>query len=200
LNLLLDARGKGGATLVYHAKAQPTPAPSMSPAPSGACSPSPVPAGSYSGTFTLSLTTVLGTGANPRADVTTDKGTGPFNMTVSSDGSLSGSFSYQVNEDEVIDDGVVQDEMVSAYTVSGSTVGGTACNMVLALGTGVTTSCHDRMLGNCSGGNSFSLAGLQLPIGAPTSIGSGRVTWGFQNETNAGEDITTALTVGVSGP
>ena len=201
LNTLLDARGTGSATLIYHAKAKPTPAPSTSPAPSGACSPSPVPAGSYSGTFTLSLTTVLSTGANPRADVTTDKGTGPFNMTVSSDGSLTGTFSYQVNEDEVIDDGVVQDEMVSTYTVSGSTVGGTACNMVLALGTATTTSCHDRMLGDCSGG-SVSLAGLQLPIGAPTSIGAGSVTWGFQSDTNAvaGEDTTTALTVSVSGP
>ena len=200
LNLLLDARGTGAAMLVYHAKAEPTPAPSTSPAPSGACSPSPVAAGSYSGTFTLSLTTVLGTGANARADVTTDKGTGPLNVTVSSDGSLTGTFSYQVNEDEVIDDGVVQDEMTSTYTVSGSTVGGTACNMVLSLGTGLTTSCHDRMLGDCSGGKSFSLAGLHLPIGAPTSVGSGRVTWGFQNETNAGEDITTVLTVSVTGP
>jgi hypothetical protein len=120
-------------------------------------------------------------------------------MTVSSDGSLAGTFSYQVNEDEVIDDGVVQDEMVSSYTVSGSTVGGTACNMVLSFGTATTTSCHDRMLGDCSGG-SVSLAGLQLPIGAPTSIGAGSVTWGFQNDSNSGgEDITTALTVSVSG-
>jgi hypothetical protein len=165
LNLLLDARGTGAAMLVYHDKAKPTPAPSTTPAPSGACSPSPVAAGSYSGTFTMSLTTVLGTGANARANVTTDKGTGPVNMTVSSDGSLTGTFSYQVNEDEVINDGVVQDEMVSTYTVSGSTVGGTACNMVLTLGTAVTTSCHDRMLGDCSGGSSVSLAGLQLPIG-----------------------------------
>ncbi|MFI5259937.1 MAG: hypothetical protein ACHQ01_10075, partial [Candidatus Limnocylindrales bacterium] len=130
LNTLLDARGTGVAMLVYHDKAKPTPAPSTSPAPSGACSPSPVPAGSYSGTFTLSSTTVLGTGVNPRADVTTDKGAGPFDMTVSSDGSLTGTFSYQVNEDAVIDDGAVQDEQVSSYTVSGSTVGGTACNMV----------------------------------------------------------------------
>jgi hypothetical protein len=201
LNLLLDARGTGAAMLVYHDKARPTPAPSTSPAPSGACSQSPVAAGSYSGTFTMSLTTVLGTGANARANVTTDKGTGPVNMTVSSDGSLTGTFSYQVHEDEVINDGVVQDEMVSTYTVSGSTVGGTACNMVLTLGTAVTTSCHDRMLGDCSGGSSVSLAGLQLPIGAPTSIGAGRVTWGFQNDTNSGgEDITTGLTVSVSGP
>ena len=201
LNLLLDARGTGAAMLVYHDKAKPTPPPSTTPAPSGACSPSPVRAGNYSGTFTLSLTTVLSTGANPRANVTTDKGTGPINIAVSSDGSLTGTFSYQVNEDEVINDGVVQDEMVSAYTVSGSTVGGTACNMVLSFGTAVTTSCHDRVLGDCSGGSAVSLAGLQLPIGAPTSIGAGSVTWGFQNDANSGgEDITTAVTVSVSGP
>jgi hypothetical protein len=73
--------------------------------------------------------------------------------------------------------------------------------MILSLGTGVTTSCHDRVFGDCSGSGSFSLAGLQLPIGSPTSIGGGRVTWGFQNDTNSGgQDITTALTVSVSGP
>jgi hypothetical protein len=201
LNTLLDARGTGVAVLVYHDKAKPTPAPSTSPAPSGACSPSPVAAGSYSGTFTMSSTTVLATGANPRASVTTDNGTGPFNLTVAPDGSLTGSFSYQVNEDDVINDGAVQDEMVSSYTMSGATVGGTACNMVLAFGTSVTTSCHDRVLGDCSGG-SISLAGLQMSIGAPTSIGAGHVTWRFQNDTNVGggEDITTTLTVSVSGP
>jgi hypothetical protein len=73
--------------------------------------------------------------------------------------------------------------------------------MVLSLGTAVTTSCHDRVFGDCPGSGSFSLAGLQLPIGAPTSIGAGSVTWGFQNDANSGgEDITTAVTVSVSGP
>jgi hypothetical protein len=201
LNTLLDARGTGVAVLVNHDKAKPTPAPSTSPAPSGACSPNPVAAGSYSGTFTMSSTTVLAVGTDPRGSVTTDKGSGPLNMTVSPDGSLAGTFQYEVQSDEVINAGLASDEMVATYTVSGSTVGGTACNMILALGTAVSTSCHDQVFGDCSGG-SISLAGRQLSIGTPTSTGAGRVTWGFQNDTKVGDgpDVSTTLTVSVSGP
>jgi hypothetical protein len=194
LNTLLDARGTGVAVLVYHTKNTPSPSPSTSPAPSGACSPSPVQAGAYSGTFTISSTTTV-----PGASVTTDNGTGPFNMTVSSDGSLTGSFQYVVHSDDLIGNGL--DEQVATMTMSGSTVGGTACDMVLAFGTSVTTSCHDQLLGDCSGG-SISLAGDKLSIGPPTSVASGRVTWSFHNETVAAGsvDVTTTITVTVSGP
>ncbi len=201
LNTLLDARGTGVAALVYHAKAAPTPSSSTSPGPSGACSPNPVSPGSYSGTFTLASTTIVSAPDGTRTSVTTDNGTGPFSVTASSGGLLAGTFQYETHSDEVIDAGPAVDEQVSTMTMSGSTVGGTACNMVLAFGTSVTTSCHDQVFGDCSGG-SISLAGDRLSIGPPTSVAGGHITWVFHNETKvAGSvDVTTTITVSVSGP
>lgn len=132
--------------------------------------------------------------------MTTDNGSGPFNLVVSSGGTMSGTFQNVNHEHAVIDAGIARDEQVATQTMTGSTVGGTTCDLTLTFGTSVTTSCHDKMFGDCSGG-SISLAGDTLSMGAPNSAGGGHATWTHHDDTTVdGVNVTSTVTVMVSRP
>ena len=99
-NALLDRPGEAAALIRFHGKNPPSPAPaSQTPAPSTTCTTS-APAGTYSGRLTTNSVTDIAPGEIDLGEsgTTTDHGTGPVTLTVSADGSLSGTFEETLQE------------------------------------------------------------------------------------------------------
>ncbi len=181
----------------YHDKVPP------SPSPSGACSPNPVAPGTYAGTVTNASTEVIDLGASGGVNDHSD-GAGTATIVIAADGSASGT--WDMVEQDVFDetakvDGVtgLADHRESTYTFGGGTVTGTACNLGLAFGTIVVTSCVDSLKGDCTGDpTQFGSSPAPTGLGPPASVNGGHVTWAFHYVEDGDAKVTDDLTVSVS--
>jgi hypothetical protein len=188
LNKLLDATGNGIVVLRYRGQASPRPSTAASPAASGQCATS-LPAGTYQGTLTEDSTTIVPPGQVDLGESggTNDHGTGPLTVTVAPDGSLGGTFSVTVLDHQVFQ-GLAQGTTDTTMLEQGAGVSGTLCNLVLTFASETATDCHATGHGTCgSTGITIPLAGLvpPLPIGAPSSVAPGSLTWSISAENGA---------------
>lgn len=187
LNALLDAHGTGLAILVYHGQASPKPSASASPAPSGSCATS-LPAGTYQGTLETSVTTIVPPGQIDLGEHggDNDHGSGPLTVVVAPDGTLSGSFS-QTMAMHFEASGLAVGTTDTTVVETGAGVSGTLCSLTLAFASETITACTATGKATCGGvGQTMSLAGLvpALPLGAPTSVAGGKLTWSISNESS----------------
>ena len=213
LNALLDAHGRGAAVIVFHDQASPPPSPSAPPSPasSGGCSPNPVAPGTYTGTMTTTSLETIDISSSDASTVgktvATSKGSGPANVIVGADGSVSGSWTMHVTFvfDEFVGSSgtVLKEHRDEVMDYSAGTIVGSACQLALGNATLKIVSCTSLLTGDCSGdpvpGGPSS--GFGVPLGAPSSIGPGTVSWTWQyTETGGQPSINATLTLAVSGP
>ena len=186
LNSILDVRGSGPAIIVYHEKAPPTPAPSATPSGSAACAVT-LPAGTYQGTLAFDSTVLVPPGQIDLGEsgVTNDHGTGPLTVTVHPDGTLSGAFSMTDLEHAEYH-GLAEGTTDKTLQMQGAGVSGTLCSLTLAFASETISSCHATgKAPRCNSvGATTSLAGLAppVPLGAPTSVAGGTLTWSISSE------------------
>ena len=209
LNTVLDARGQRSAFLWYYQPVQPSPSPSSSPAASGAC-PTSLPAGTYQGTIDTKSTTIVPSGQIDLGEGggTNDHGTGPLTVTVAADGSLSGTFSLEV-QSHMVYTGPAEGTTDTTLDEQGAGISGTLCNPILTFASEVQTACTSTGHGTCGpSGQTISLAGLvpAWPLGAPTSSAGGVLTWSISSESgfNAGfgglsADVQSTETITLNG-
>ncbi|HEY7937281.1 MAG TPA: hypothetical protein VID26_09180, partial [Candidatus Limnocylindrales bacterium] len=189
LNEILDARGYTDAFLHYHEQASPKPSGATASASAGtaSCTVS-LPAGTYNGTFTTKSTTIVPPGQIDLGEAggSNDSGTGPLNVAVGSDGTLTGTFHLDVLEHMVwtgpaegtTDTTMVQDGIV----------GGTLCGLIVSYQTEAITGCTKTGHGLCGDPTgTIPLKGLvpPLPLGAPSSVSGGVLTWSLSHESSA---------------
>ena len=187
LNDLLDARGTGYAFLHYHDQASPKPSSPIASGSTASCTVS-LPAGTYTGTFSSKSTTIVppgqidlgeGGGAN-------DTGSGPLSVTVGSDGTLSGTF-HQTLLDHMVWTGLAAGTADTTMEQDGG-VSGTLCGLILSFQSETTTGCTKTGHGLCGdSGGTIALTGLvpPLPLGAPSSVAGGVLTWSISSENGA---------------
>ncbi len=213
LNALLDAHGRGAAVIVFHDQASPPPSPSAppaSPASSGGCSPNPVAPGTYKGTITnTSLETIdISNGSTIGKTVATSDATGPATVVVAADGSVSGTWSQR--DHFVFDETagvagslVVKEHRDEVMDITDGKIVGSACQLALGNATIKIVSCTSLLKGDCSGDAApgGSSGGVGIPLGAPSAISPGSVTWTWHYaETGGQPDVSDTLTLKVSGP
>ncbi len=192
VNVLLDARGRGTAYLVYHDGKRPTPTPA--PAASG-CGAGRLGPGTYTGTYTNTFVeTIPMTGG---ATVDHDDATGPVSLTVAADGSVSGRWSYtshQVFDEHAEVSGVsIHHHVDATWAMTPGALTGTVCDLHLNSGTLSRVACT----GDCGDAPAPASQAALLPLGAPVSAGGGRATWRWQgNATDGAYTDTLTLTVG----
>ena len=91
------------------------------------------------------------------------------------------------------------DHRESTYTFTNGTVTGTACNLGLAFGTIVVTSCVDSLKGDCTADQpQFGSSPAPTGFGPPASVNGGHVTWAWNYVLNGDAKVTEKLTVDVS--
>jgi hypothetical protein len=188
LNDLLDARGTGTAIIVYHDKVPPSPSPSTSPGASAACAAS-LPPGTYQGSLKADSTTIVPPGEIDLGESggSNDHGTGPVTITVAGDGSLSGTFSLHMLM-RMVYQGLAVGTSDTTVDEQGAGVGGTICNPIFTFASETITGCTSTGHGTCGGvGQTIPLAGMvpPLPLGAPTSVSGGTLTWSISVENSA---------------
>ncbi len=187
LNTLLDARGWDSIALRYHAKVPPTPVPSTTLAPSSACSVT-LPAGSYNGTLKADTTTIVPPGQIDLGESGGDNshGSGPVTVTVAADGTLGGNFQQTLQQHQVFT-GLAEGTTDTTIQEEGAGVSGTLCSLTLTFASETITDCHATGYGTCGQvGATYSLAGLvpALPLGVPTSVAGGAITWSISSESS----------------
>ncbi len=195
IDQLLDTRGSGNADLVYHARATPTPARS------GSCNPGPVPAGTYTGTavntFADNIPTLGG------ALVDHNNFTGPVTLSVATDGTLSGSWSYRSQEsfqEDVTANGVgLHAHRDSTWEMTGGTFTGTACNLGVVAGTLHRLTCATNLSKLCDADDPSQSQAVLPGLGAPLSATPGHVTWQWLSN-EPGGTYTDTFTITVAGP
>ncbi len=190
LNKLLDARGTGYAYLWFHRPVPPTPTPSVAPSGPSACAVS-RPVGTYSGTLTVDVTTIVPPGEIDLGEHggDNDHGTGPLTVNVAADGTLSGSLQLTMlmhAEYHGLGEGTTDTTVQETGAITG-----TLCSLTLAFASETVTACQATGYGTCGGvGTTIALTGLvpPLPLGAPTSLAGGTITWSISSENgfNAG--------------
>ncbi len=185
LNTLLDERGFGNANLIFHAKAPPAPSPSAASSGSTACAVT-LPAGTYQGTLTFDSTTIVPPGQIDLGESGGDNShaTGPLTVTVAPDGSLSGNFQVTMLE-HMVYNGPAEGASDTTVEEQGKSVTGTLCTLTLTYASETITGCHATGHATCGGvGQTIPLAGLvpPLPLGAPTSVAGGTLTWSLSTE------------------
>ena len=210
LNAILDARGSGPAIIVYHAKAQPTPAPSVTPGPSATACAVTIPAGTYNGQLTSKSTTLVPPGQIDLGESGTKNsdGVGPLAVTVAADGTFSGTFGLADTEVQVYR-GLAEGSDTTVLDESG-TVSGSPCALTLHFVSETIASCTKTGHGLCGGvGGTYNLSGLvpPLPLGAPASVSGGTLTWSIssESETDAGfgglsADVQETITATLQAP
>lgn len=210
LNTLLDARGSGRAQLVFHGQASPRPSASASPTPSGSCGVT-LPAGTYTGKVTFDLTTIIPPGQIDLGELggDNDHGNGPLTVTVGQDGALGGNFHLSMLMHQVFQ-GLAIGTTDTTVEEEGAGISGTLCSLTLAFASEISTACQATGHGTCGPlGVITSLAGLvpPLPIGAPTSVADGVLTWtvSTENDADAGfgglsAEVQSTITVTLSTP
>jgi hypothetical protein len=189
LNEILDARGYTDAFLHYHDEGSPKPSGAAASASAGtaSCTVS-LPTGTYNGTFTTKSTTIIPPGEIDLGEAggSNDSGTGPLTVAVGSDGTLSGTFHLDVLQHMVwtgLAEGTADTTMVQDGTVSG-----TLCGLILIYQSEATTGCTKTGHGLCGDATgTIPLTGLvpPLPLGAPSSVSGGMLTWSMSNEGGA---------------
>ena len=211
LNKILDARGYTDAFLHYHDDGSPNPS-SATPSPSAgtaSCTAS-LPAGTYTGTFTTKSTTIVPPGQIDLGEGggSNDSGTGPLNVTVGSDGTLSGTFHLDLLQHMVwtgLAEGTADTTMVQDGTVSS-----TLCSLTLNFQSEAQTGCTFTGHGICGDNTgTIALTGLvpPLPLGAPKSVSGGVLTWSLSSESGAdlgfgglSAEVQTTITATLNAP
>ncbi|MGH2466030.1 MAG: hypothetical protein ACRDGI_11265, partial [Candidatus Limnocylindrales bacterium] len=209
LNDLLDARGMGYAFLHYHDQASPKPSTALASGSPGSCTVS-LPAGTYNGTLTTKSTTIVPPGQIDLGEAggTNDLGSGPLTVTVGPDGALSGTFHLNVLEHMVWTgpaEGTADTTMVQDGAVSS-----TLCSLTLSYQSEQTTGCTKTGHGLCGdSGGTIQLKGLvpPLPLGPPTSVAAGVLTWSESYESGAdvgfgglSAEVQSTITATLSAP
>jgi hypothetical protein len=204
LNALLDARGSGRATIVFHAGASPSPSQPASPAPSGACSPSPVIPGKYTGTIANTSNEVIDQGAFGKT-VATSTASGAIAMVVAPDGSVGGTWDMTMKF--VFDETATSPGSISIHdhrdftaSYTGGSVTGTACNLGLAGGTYRVLTCMDSVNGDCTG-EPVPPTTTPAPggLGSPSSVTPGHVSWRW-TYSESEPVVTDLLVLDLAGP
>ncbi|HLY13852.1 MAG TPA: hypothetical protein VKR24_05840 [Candidatus Limnocylindrales bacterium] len=210
LNEILDARGYTDAFLHYHEQASPKPSSATASGGTASCTVS-LPAGTYVGTFATKSTTIIPQGEIDLGEGggSNDSGTGPVSITVAGDGSLTGTF-QQILQQHMVWTGLAEGTADTTIEEDGQGVSGTLCNPIFTFAKETITACTKTGHGLCGGvGGTYSLVGLMppLPLGAPTSVGGGAVTWSLSSEGGAdagfgglSAEVQTTITVTISTP
>ena len=191
LNSILDARGRGTAFLIFHAGTPPTPSRTAKRA---TCTPSPILPGTYTGTNTNDFTEKIPMTGGGLTDHNT--ATGPVNLTIAPDGSIAGTWSFQMHQisDESLNVAGVSAKYHSERTwgMTAGTITGTVCDIRLTSSTVRQLTC----VGTCGDGAAEPAPAGPLPsLGAPLSATPGRVTWQFaSNSTTYTDTFTITVT------
>ena len=185
LNALLDERGFGAANLIFHDKVPPTPSPSTASSGSTACAAN-LPVGTYTGTITSKSTTIVPPGQIDLGESggVNDTATGPLTVTVAPDGTIGGTFKMTMLEHHVYE-GLAKGTTDTTIEQQGAGVSGTLCSLTLTFASETTTDCKATGHGTCGAvGMTIPLAGLvpPLPMGAPTTVSAGTLTWSISTE------------------
>ena len=192
LNTLLDARGGGVAILVYHDAA-----PSTHPVTPGGCTPSDVPPGTYVGTNTNTFSEKMPISGGELVDH--NNATGPVTLTIATDGTLTGTWSFHMRD--AFDESVKVSGVSATYhsnrtwEMTGGRISGTLCNLSLTSGSVRQLTC----VGTCGDGAAEPApVGVLPPLGAPVAAGRGHLTWQLQRNAADGSysDTFTIATVG----
>ena len=194
LNTILDARGRGTAFLIFHAGTPPTPRHSATPA---TCTPNPILPGAYTGTNTNDFTEKIPMTGGGLIDHNT--ATGPVTLTIAPDGSITGSWSFQMHQisDESLNVSGVSAKYHSERTweMTAGTITGTVCDI------GLTSSPVRQLtcVGTCGDGAPEPAPAGTLPsLGPPVSATPGHLTWKFTPK--ATDTYTDTFTITVAGP
>ncbi len=140
LNDLLDARGDATVYLDYHLPS-PSPSPSTAPSASGSC-PTQWPVGTDQGSLTIKSTTIIPPGQIDLGEHggENDAGQAPLTVTVGSDGSASGQFTF-TTQNHFEAQGISQGTEDTTLVETGS-VGGTVCALTLRFLHETNTACQ----------------------------------------------------------
>ncbi len=214
VNPILDARGTGYAFLHYHDQATPKPSSAAASDGTASCSVS-LPAGTYSGTFTGDTTTIEPPGQIDLGESGGENShsTGPLTVIVAPNGTLGGTFQW-TTMDHMVFQGPAVGTIDKTIQLQGAGISGTLCNLTMTFASEVETTCtatgEPQKLGMCgSAGKTIPLSGLvpPLPLGAPTSVGGGTLTWSFSHENGVdlgfgglSAELQTTYTVTLKGP
>ncbi len=210
LNDLLDARGDATVYLDYHLPS-PSPSPSTAPSASGSC-PTQWPVGTDQGSLTIKSTTIIPPGQIDLGEHggENDAGQAPLTVTVGSDGSASGQFTF-TTQNHFEAQGISQGTEDTTLVETGS-VGGTVCALTLRFLHETYTACKatgvQAELGCVPVGTSMDLSGLMPaePLGAPTVSGK-TLTWSISYESSfdagfggLGGELESTITVTLNAP
>ena len=129
-------------------------------------------------------------------------------MVVAADGSVSGTWSQR--DHFVFDETagvagslVVKEHRDEVMAITDGTIIGSACQLALGNATIRIISCTSLLKGDCSGDPvpGGSSGGVGIPLGAPSSITPGSVTWTWHYDDTSGQpSVSDTLTLKVNGP